>query len=124
MQIKSPSILLSQADSKDLVNLSAHFQLAVWAADQNRLVSLELDLGGTLPRLTDRKRNELSTRAVEAKIYHADTTRRRRQRLIKASYVDDLSLHGPSLKRSVKACYIQRPRQRTMRREEAHYTSE
>ena len=122
--IKSPSILLSQADPKDLVNLSAHFQLAVRAADQNRLVRFELDLGGTLPRLTDRKRDELSTRAVEAKIYHADTTRRRRQRLSMARYVDDLSLHGPSLKRSVEARYIQRSRQRRMRLEEAHYTSE
>jgi hypothetical protein len=101
--IESPSILLSQADAKDLVNLSAHFQLAVGAADQNRLFSFELDLGGTLPWLTDGKRDELSTRAVEAKIYHADTTRRRRERLIKGSYVDDLTLHGPSPKRSVEA---------------------
>lgn len=101
MPIKSPSILLSQADSTDLVNMSAHFHLAVRAADQYRLISLELDLGGTLSRLTNRKRNELTTRAVETEIYHADTTRRRRQRFIKASYVNDLSLHGPSLRRSV-----------------------
>jgi hypothetical protein len=51
--VRSSSILLSQADSTDLVNLSADFELAIGAPDQNWLIGLELDLDWTLPRLTD-----------------------------------------------------------------------
>ena len=96
MPINSPSVLLSQADSTDLVNLAADFQLTIGAADKDRLIGLELGLDRTLPRLAHRKRNELSTRAVETKIHCAYATRRRRQRFVKTSYVDDLPLHGSS----------------------------